>query len=239
MKPLSFVNTADKIYICALLLLLWSCATKQHECDRLGEVVNQQFNVDYFDSIPEFVESDDTLRIELKLRNEHFSKVLISALTAKVNHLVDSLNCYNIHEKLNNGLVRYQVYFGGPGKENLADYRPTLENSLDYWEFPWYRELVNLLLKVDPKEILYFNEMLYRTNGQNVDFQEITLHWFYVSSLSHTEPKYDEIILLDSLYQYSLDYKDYVDPNFVLELKKVFQKIENQNELVIETQPID
>lgn len=230
------------IPLLTLLLCLSFCSSNKR-CEDIPKKMEDYFPDSFFQSRPE-IGKDDKGRIQFKLvvNQTSWNDVFYISMISRVHHLLDSLNCLDVRQKLDNEGIHYYIYNGVVSKENEWNTVVSGAKSLDNWQFLRYSELNSLILNSDPKQFNAYDQML---NNYLIVFEDpkydITFVNLYDGIVQNRMLMNSDFEILDSLIQNARMNSTVVDTNLIKEIRRLTPAVGYgfQEDLKIIDLPVD
>ncbi|NEN25814.1 hypothetical protein G3O08_20195 [Cryomorpha ignava] len=226
------------------LIFTFSSCSGQNKCEDIPKKMENYFPENFFQTSPE-IGKDDEGRLQFKIVVNHksWNNVFYFSMVSRIHHLLDSLNCLDVRQRLTEGGIRYYVYNGLVSKEN--EWNTVVSGSarsIDNWQFPRYRELNDILINSDPLQINAYDQIL---SNYHLVFEDpkydITFSDLYDGIVQNRMLMNDDFEILDSLIQNARMNSAVVDTNLIKEIRRLTPAVGYgfQEDLKIIELPID
>ena len=232
-----------KHIILITLLFTFSSCTDQNKCDNLPELIVEYFPDNFFLSTPEINNvKGNKLTFKLIIDQSSWHQVYHESIATRIHHLLDSIDCYNIQDRLANSGVQYFVYNKVVSEETEGSFIVSGTTSLSHWQFPRFRELNDILINSDPLQFNAYDQML---SNYHLVFEDskydITFSDLYDGIVQNRMLMNDDFEILDSLIQNAKMNSAVVDTNLIKEIRRLTPAVGYgfQEDLKIIDLPVD
>lgn len=228
------MNRKVSIIIAFIISVSAACDPCKEECEDLTEVSISKFPLDFFKVGPYFEIINDTLMVEAVLSQKNWHQIFSASISFKINHLMDSLQCFDIQTRLSEGKVKYYLYQENRTVDNLAEFSISDTNALGRWESDHFRALNDLIISSDPNtwhvSDLIMDQFLEHTSNQIYDITMAEIYNHII--LNNRLTSQDTVVLRDVIERAKLN-PDYIDFRV---LERFLDLAPAEKELIIEDQ---
>lgn len=211
-------------------------------CDSSVASIIQSFPLNYFSKAPQIINlQEDIVQITIWEKWKVPHTVNYSEVLSRMVHVLDSLKCFQVEEKLGTNRLKVIIYYENDSDDNRIVGYASGTDLLERWTNESYRKFNELILNTNPSYFWRFDYFLeaYFENYNNpifdTDFQTI-----YESIIGMRRYKKSDDQIIDSLVSASEFNSNFIDPNIIEDIKSLSPLMLGKNkELVITDQITD
>lgn len=246
----------NNLFYLLILFTLFSCLDKENkyrnstnhkqeqitksDCDSSESAIIQSFPNHYFSKTPTInIAENDTLEITIWEKWKIPHTVNYSEVVSRVVYVLDSMNCFDIEEKLGTHKLKVIIYYQNESSDNRLLGYVSGTDLLGRWKNESYKKFNNLILNTNPSYFWRFDYFLesYFENYKNPIFNT-NFHTVYESILGVRRYERSDDQLMDSLISASKFNSKVIDPKVIENIKSLSPLILAKNKELIITDQI-
>lgn len=224
--------------IALLSLIAISCVLQSTLCENFEATVENSFSRDFFDEYPVLKISNDTLVIEAILSSKEWHEVYFTSIAYRINHILDSLGCFDIRQKLLESKVKYVLHVQDSKKSNLAEFVVHDTLTIGLWNYGMYRNINQFLINTNPKTWYVSDMILEQLEAKYQDpIYNVTMSDFHETIISSNKLTVTDVEILKKVVERAKANSHLIDWQVLEEFLQLVPK--EKEELIIEEQTPD